>query len=89
MLRDLQSTLISKLVSIPGIITSTSKSKIHCTKAVHTCTKCGYNDVQRVKFGMTRVMAPGLCFNPAVSKDNKCGLGTFRFNSDLSEYCDQ
>ena len=38
---------------------------------------------------MTRVVAPGLCMNPNVGKDNKCGLGTFRFNSDLSEYCDQ
>ena len=45
MLRDLQSDLIGKLVSIPGIIVSTSKSSIRARTAVFCCNNCGHEKI--------------------------------------------
>jgi DNA replicative helicase MCM subunit Mcm2 (Cdc46/Mcm family) len=61
MLRDLQSDLIGKLICIPGIIVSTSKSSIRTRKAVYTCQNCGHEKVMEVPFGLTRVISPSIC----------------------------
>ena len=88
MLRELQSNLVGRLVVVPGIITSTSKSKIHARKAVFVCRKCGFQHVQEVKYGLSRVTEPGLCRNPGQDGKNSCGLGTIKFSPDLSEFVD-
>ena len=84
-LRDLNSNLIGKIVAVPGIITATSKSSIRARKAVFQCVKCGVNKVIDVPYGLSKLSAPGLCDNPAA----KCGIGTYRFDPDRSEYVDQ
>lgn len=47
--------------------------------------KCGINKIIDVPFGLSKLSPPGLCENVAT----KCGLGTYRFDPDLSEYVDQ
>jgi DNA replication licensing factor MCM5 len=79
MLRDLQSDLIGKLISIPGIIVSTSKSSIRARKAVFNCTNCGHEKIMEVPFGLTRVIAPSICDrqrNPGMDKQN-CRLNSY------------
>ena len=63
MLRDLQSNLVGKLVCIPGIITSTSKTAIRIRKSVHKCRNCGHLKEQEVSFGLSRPVAPWICDN--------------------------
>ena len=55
MLRELQSDSIGKLVCIPGIITSTSRTNIRARKAVFKCNKCGHEKTIEVPFGLYRV----------------------------------
>jgi len=40
-LRDLKSNCIGKVVVIPGIITSTSKTAVRARNAVYECSNCG------------------------------------------------
>ena len=42
MLRDLQSNLVGKIICIPGIITSTSKTTIRARTCVWKCKNCGH-----------------------------------------------
>ena len=48
MLRDLQSNLVGKIICIPGIITSTSKTNIRARTAVWKCNNCGHEKMQEV-----------------------------------------
>lgn len=82
----MSSNLIGKIVCVPGIITATSKSSIRARKAVFRCYKCGMNKIIDVPFGLSKLSAPGLCDNPTAKN---CGLGSYRFDPDQSEYVDQ
>ena len=42
MLRNLHSTLVGKLVVVPGIITSTNKTNIRARIACYKCISCGH-----------------------------------------------
>jgi len=91
MIRDLQSNLVGKLVCIPGIITSTSKTNIRARKAVYTCTNCGHEKIEEVQFGLRRTTAPAICENqrnPGIDKQN-CKLNSYVMNTDKSEFVDQ
>ena len=91
MIRDLQSSLVGKLICIPGIITSTSKSAIRARKAVYTCTNCGHEKVQEVAFGLSRAIAPAICDRqnaPGLDKQN-CKLNSYQMNTDKCEFVDQ
>jgi len=71
MLRDLQSNLIGKIIVIPGIITSTSKTSVRARTAVYKCQNCGNEKKVEIPLGLTRAIAPALCDNaknPGVDK---------------------
>jgi DNA replication licensing factor MCM5 len=91
MLRELQSDSIGKLICIPGIIVSTSKSSIRARKAVYTCRNCGHEKVMEVPFGLTRAMVPSICDRqraPGADKQN-CRIGSYVMNTDKCEFVDQ
>lgn len=89
MIRDLQSDLVGKLICIPGIVTSTSKTAIRATKAVYSCRVCGNNQTKNVNFGLVGVQAPYICDNCAKGQGPEQGLNTYSLNTDLSEFADQ
>ena len=91
MIRDLQSSLVGKLICIPGIITSTSKTAIRARKAVYTCTNCGHEKVQEVAFGLSRAIPPAICDNQksaGIDKQN-CKLNSYQMDTDKCEFVDQ
>lgn len=61
MLRNLHSNLVGKLVVIPGIITSTSKTNIRARIASYKCISCGHEVTKVIPYGMYGAHAPGLC----------------------------
>lgn len=91
MLRELQSNLVGKLVCVPGIITSTSKTQIRARKAVWKCQNCGHLKRVEVPFGLYGCSAPGICDNARISGPEKqdCRLGSYHLDVDKSEYADQ
>ena len=91
MLRDLQSNLVGKLICIPGIITSTSKTNIRARTAVYKCNNCGHEKHQEVALGLSRAMAPALCDNALKSglDKEKCGLHPYEMDTDKCTFIDQ
>ena len=71
MLRDLQSNLIGKIVVVPGIITSTSKTSVRARKGVFKCSNCGHNKPIDIPLGLTRAIAPAICDNQKASGPDK------------------
>jgi DNA replication licensing factor MCM5 len=61
MLRELQSDSIGKLICVPGIVVSASKSNIRARRAVFNCRNCGHEKIIEVPFGLTRIIAPAIC----------------------------
>jgi len=53
--------LVGKLICVPGIITSTSKSNIRARKCVYNCTNCGHEKTVELNFGLARAIAPAIC----------------------------
>ena len=91
MIRDLDSTQVSKIVVIPGIITATSKTTVRARKAVYQCTNCGHEKVMEIPFGLTRAIAPAICEHSKAPGQNKerCPLNSYRMNTDKCEFIDQ
>jgi len=90
MIRDMQSNLVGKLVCVPGIITSTSKTMIKARKAVFTCNNCGHMKQMDIPFGFAKVSPPAFCDNsrnPGSEKQN-CKMNSYQVNTDKSEFYD-
>jgi len=81
MIRDLQSNLVGKLICVPGIITSTSKSNIRARKCVYTCTNCGHEKVVELNFGLARAIAPAIC-----EQQRMPGIGNEKANCPMNSY---
>jgi len=50
-LRDLTSNMVGKLIVVPGIITSASRTSIKATKITWKCSACDHTYSQDLKFG--------------------------------------
>lgn len=61
MLRDLTSNMVGKLVVVPGIITSASRSAIKATLITYRCHNCGHEFAAKVKHGFGGAAAPRVC----------------------------
>lgn len=70
---------MGKIVCIPGIVTSTSKTSIRARRAVYTCQNCGHEKVQEIPFGLYRAIAPAIC-------DGKRVMGMGKQNCRLNPY---
>lgn len=91
MLRDLQSNMVGKVICVPGIITSTSKTACRASKATFKCKNCGHMKTLEVQMGLTRVIAPGICENqkaPGANKTN-CPLNSYEMDTDNCDFIDQ
>lgn len=91
MLRELQSHLIGKIVTIPGIITSTSKTSVRARTCVWRCCNCGHEKTEELKMGLTRCVPPAYCENQnraGLDRAN-CGLGAYKMDTDKCEFMDQ
>lgn len=84
MLRDLQSNLVGKIICVPGIITSTSKTSVRARTVVFKCSNCKHEKTMEVPMGLTKVGAPRLCDNsknPGLDKQN-CPLDSYEMDTD-------
>jgi DNA replication licensing factor MCM5 len=89
-LRNLDSSQISKIIVIQGIITSTSKTAVKTREAVFECKNCGHEKRVEYPFGLGRVMAPSICDNqraPGPDKAN-CGINSYDLNTDKCLFYD-
>ena len=50
-LRDLTSNMVGKMVVVPGIITSASRTSIKATEITWRCSACEHTYTQQIKFG--------------------------------------
>ena len=50
-LRDLTSNMVGKLICVPGIITSASRTSIKATTITWKCSACDHTYTQEIKFG--------------------------------------
>jgi DNA replicative helicase MCM subunit Mcm2 (Cdc46/Mcm family) len=63
MLRDLQSNLVGRIICIPGIITSTSKTAVRARTVVYKCSSCGHEKRSEVPMGLAGTNPPRICDN--------------------------
>jgi len=63
MLRDMQGNLVGKLIVVPGIITSASRSVIRAVKQVYRCSNCGHEKELKGKYGFGGTRPPRICDN--------------------------
>lgn len=85
MLRDLHSNQLNKLVVVPGIITSASKSMIKATRMGISCRNCGHKKQIDVNAGLGGTVLPRQCDR---SMQEKCPLDPYRILPDESTYKD-
>lgn len=62
-LRDLTSNMIGKMICVPGIITSASRTSIKATQITWKCSACEHTYVQDLKFGFGGAQARRQCAN--------------------------
>lgn len=62
-LRDLTSKMVGKLICVPGIITSASRTSIKATKITWKCSACDHTYSQDLKFGFGGAQARRQCAN--------------------------
>lgn len=91
MIRDLSSDQIGRLVVIPGIITSASKTSIKATKVVIKCRNCGHEKNMEVKGGFRGIQMPRQCQQSHVegTERERCPLDPYLVVPEDSEYIDQ
>ena len=74
MLRDLQSNLLNRLIVVPGIITSASKSQIKASTITFKCKNCGFQKVKQVNPGLGGVSSERRCER---EQTEKCPLDPY------------
>ena len=62
-LRDLTSKMVGKLICVPGIITSASRTSIKATQITWKCSACEHTYSQDIKFGFGGAQARRQCAN--------------------------
>jgi len=85
MLRKLDSELIGKMVVVPGIITSASKSQIKASKLTIKCRNCGHVKRIVVKSGLGGAMLQRICER---SQQEKCPMDPYFIVPEECEYKD-
>lgn len=85
MLRKLDSEMVSKMVVVPGIITSASKSNIKASKLVIRCRNCGDTKEINIKSGLAGAFIPNVCDR---ASQEKCPVGPYYIVPEECEYKD-
>ena len=91
-LRDLTSNMVGKLICVPGIITSASRSSIKATKITWKCSACDHTYSQDLKFGFGGAQARRQCANatnPISTDRSRCPLDPYRVVAEKCKFLDQ
>ncbi|CAI2387290.1 unnamed protein product [Moneuplotes crassus] len=85
MLRKLGSEMVDKMVVVPGIITSASRSQIKASKLSIRCRNCGDSKQILIKSGLAGAFIPTNCDR---SVQEKCPLSPYYVVPEECEYKD-
>lgn len=85
MLRKLGSDQVGRMVVVPGIITSASKSQIKASKLSIRCRHCGDSKQIIVKSGLAGAVLPRVCER---SQQEKCPMDPYTIMPDECVYKD-
>ncbi|TPX44036.1 hypothetical protein SeMB42_g04458 [Synchytrium endobioticum] len=90
-LREIESTYISKLVRISGIVISASMLSAKMTQVVMTCKTCRHVRRENVHAGIAIIERPRVCENQNNGETgrNECGIDPYRIDTDKCKYIDQ
>eukprot|EP00743_Colponemidia_sp_Colp-15_P002111 GILK01002292.1.p1 GENE.GILK01002292.1~~GILK01002292.1.p1 ORF type:complete len:727 (+),score=126.75 GILK01002292.1:66-2246(+) len=90
-LRNLQSTDVSRLVQVSGIVIAASKAQVKATKIAIQCRNCRFVKHLSVKKGFGGAVLPRKCDNQQNEGEEakKCPLDPFQIMPDMSKYVDQ
>ena len=88
-LRTLTAEHINKLVKIPGIIISCTKSKSKATCISLQCSKCGNQKKVDCKSSMGSFTVPVRCEKDSRQSGESCGPGSYVIMADKCEFVDQ
>ena len=90
-LRDLTSNMVGKMIVVPGIITSASRSQIKATSITWKCSACDHTYSQELKFGFGGAMAHRQCANatnPLSEQRSRCPLDPYRIVAEKCKFLD-
>jgi len=88
-IRALQADHISKLVRVPGIVTSSTKPRAKATKITLRCTNCKATITRKGARGFGSVQIPRTCENASDEKNDKqCPLDPFEVVADKCTFLD-
>ncbi|CAI2387452.1 unnamed protein product [Moneuplotes crassus] len=85
MLRKLDSEMVNKMIVVPGIITSASKSQIKASKLCVRCRNCGDTKQIILKSGLAGAYVPGHCDR---ASQEKCPPSPYYVVPEECEYKD-
>ena len=91
-LRDMNSKMVGKLVVVPGIITSASRTSIKATSITWKCSACDHTYAQDLKFGFGGAQARRQCANaqnPLPDQRSRCPLDPYKIVSEKCKFLDQ
>eukprot|EP01083_Nonionella_stella_P281980 959727_1 len=88
-IRQLHAEHISKLVRVPGIVTSSTKPRCKATKFVLRCTNCKATITRSAARGFGSIAIPRTCENATDEKNDKpCPLDPFEVVGDKCKFLD-
>eukprot|EP00833_Pecoramyces_ruminatium_P006763 jgi/Orpsp1_1/1180795/evm.model.c7180000074654.1 len=89
-IRELDSTYMSKLVNVPGIVISTSTLTAKATHIHIMCRNCRHTKILRVNGGFSGVTLPRKCDGPVVPGETKdCPMDPYIIVNDKCKFIDQ
>ena len=91
-LRDLTSNMVGKLICVPGIITSASRTSIKATTITWKCSACDHTYTQEIKFGFGGAQARRQCANataPISAERSRCPLDPYKVVAEKCAFLDQ
>jgi len=84
-IRNLTAEHVNRLVKVPGIVFSCTKTRAKVTTYAFCCSKCGHVKKQKCTSVMGTVEPPSLCEEGKV----ECGRHPYKIIADDCEYIDQ
>jgi len=88
-IRQLQAEHISKLVRVPGIITSSTKPRCKATRITLRCTNCKATISRLAARGFGSIQIPRSCENASDEKNDKpCPVDPFEIVADKCKFLD-
>eukprot|EP01083_Nonionella_stella_P073216 197797_1 len=88
-IRRLHAEHISKLVRVPGIVTSASKPRCKATRFTLRCTNCKATITRRAARGFGSIQIPRTCENASDEKNDKpCPVDPFEIVADKCSFLD-